>query len=414
MKKIKPYNLYLIITLISQILFSLIFTVNILYHINTAKLNPLQLVLVGTVLEITIFLFEIPTGIVADIKSRKLSIIIGYTLMGTGFIIEGFFPFFFSIIISQLFFGIGYTFISGATQAWIIDELGEENSGNIFVKGSQLGQLGELIAIPISIIVGLISLSLPIVLGGVGMILLAIFLTIVMTEDGYTPRPHKNQSHWTQILDTLKTTKQYIKLNHLLILLLALGLAYGLYSEGFDRLWTAHLIKNFNWDLMKTLNSVTSFGIIRGISILLSIVALEILNRRLHFNKLALLIKVLLISSLIIMLSLIGFSLTKNLYIALILFWIISIARSITSPLLDTMLSNIITDNNIRATIFSVRGQVDSIGQILGGPIVGSFGVIYSIRTALLISAILLSPVLLIYKLIIYNLKKIISIKIKE
>lgn len=80
--------------------------------------------------------------------------------------------------------------------------------------------------------------------------------------------------------------------------------------------------------------------------------------------------------------------------------------RSITSPLLDTMLSNIITDNTIRATSFSIRGQVDSIGQILGGPIVGSFGVIYSIRIALLISAILLSPIILIYKLIIDSYKK--------
>jgi len=414
MKKIKPYNLYLIITFISQTLFSLIFTVNLLYYVNTAKLNPLQLVLVGTVLEITVFLFEIPTGIVADTKSRKLSIIIGYILMGAGFIIEGSFAFFFTIIISQLFFGIGYTFISGATEAWIIDELGETNSGNIFVKGSQLGQLGELVAIPISIIVGLIDLNLPIIFGGVGMILLSIFLTIVMTEDGYKPASHENHSQWTQILDTLKNTKHHIKLNNLFLLLLTLGFVYGLYSEGFDRLWTAHLLKDFNYALIKTVNSVISFGIIRAISILLSIFALEILNKRLHFNKLDLIIKVLLISSLILILSLIGFSMTTNLYIALILFWIIGIMRSITSPLLDTMLSKMITDNTIRATIFSIRGQVDSIGQILGGPIVGSFGVIYSIRIALLISAILLSPIILIYKLIIYNFKKIISIKIKE
>lgn len=414
MKKIKPYKIYLIINFISQILFSLIFTVDLLYQVTSAKLNPLQLVLVGTVLEITVFSFEVPTGIIADIKSRKLSIIIGYALIGIGFIIEGFFPFFFTIIISQFFYGIGYTFTSGATQAWIIDELGDENSGNIFVKGSQLGQIGELVAIPFSILVGLIHLNLPIIFGGVGMILLAIFLAIAMTEDGYKPTPYENHSQWAQILDTFKTTKQYIKLNKLFFLLLALGFVYGLYSEGFDRLWTAHLLTNFNCALMKTVNSVITFGIIRGVSILLSIFALELLNRRLHFNKLALIIKTLLISSFIIVLSLIGFSMTKNIYIALILFWIICIIRSITSPLLDTMLSNIITDNTIRATIFSIRGQVDSIGQILGGPIVGSFGVIYSIRIALLISAILLSPIILIYKLIINNYKKIISLKIKE
>ena len=38
---------------------------------------PLQLVLVGTTLELACFLFEIPTGIVADLYSRRLSVVIG-------------------------------------------------------------------------------------------------------------------------------------------------------------------------------------------------------------------------------------------------------------------------------------------------------------------------------------------------
>ena len=51
-----------------------------------AGLAPYQLVLVGTAVELSIFLFEIPTGVVADVFSRRLSIIIGYFLMGIGFL----------------------------------------------------------------------------------------------------------------------------------------------------------------------------------------------------------------------------------------------------------------------------------------------------------------------------------------
>ena len=407
MKKIHPYRLYLIMTFISQVLFSLIFTVNLLYHVNNAKLNPLQLVLVGTVLEISVFLFEIPTGIIADTKSRKLSIIIGYSLMGTGFIIEGFFPFFLAIVISQLFFGIGYTFISGATEAWIIDELGEEQTGNVFVKGAQLGQIGEFAAIPISILIGLSHLNLPIIIGGAGMIILSMFLTFVMPENGFKPATCEKNSKWKDMFDTIRNTKECIKLNKLFLLLLAVGFIYGLYSEGFDRLWTAHLVKDFDSFLIKNVNSVLSIGAIRGVSILLSIIGLGILNKKLDFKETTLTVKVLVINASITILSLLGFGLTKNIYVSLLLFWIIGIMRSITSPLLDTMLSNTITDNSIRATIFSMRGQVDSIGQIIGGPIVGFFGVLFSIRAALIISAFLLSPVILIYKKAFYNFKKL-------
>jgi hypothetical protein len=37
------------------------------YFVTTVGMSPLQLVLVGTFMELTVFLFEVPTGIVADV-----------------------------------------------------------------------------------------------------------------------------------------------------------------------------------------------------------------------------------------------------------------------------------------------------------------------------------------------------------
>ena len=121
-----PYRLYIYICFLSQLFFTFIFTVSLLYQVSVVKLDPLQLVLVGTVLEITVFLFEIPTGIVSDLKSRKLSVIIGYFLIGVGFLLEGLFPFFITVLLAQVAWGIGYTFTSGSLQAWIADEIAEE------------------------------------------------------------------------------------------------------------------------------------------------------------------------------------------------------------------------------------------------------------------------------------------------
>ena len=72
------------------------------YRMEEAGLNPLELLLVGTVLEASVFLFEIPTGIVADVYSRRASIVIGFLLIGAGYIVEGVLPTFATIVFAQV------------------------------------------------------------------------------------------------------------------------------------------------------------------------------------------------------------------------------------------------------------------------------------------------------------------------
>src|SRR6266498_3458916 len=52
------------------------------YLVIELHLSPLQLVLMGTAMEASVFLFEVPTGVVADTFGRRLSLTIG--LFGTG------------------------------------------------------------------------------------------------------------------------------------------------------------------------------------------------------------------------------------------------------------------------------------------------------------------------------------------
>ncbi|MDP6509107.1 MAG: hypothetical protein QF719_08735 [Chloroflexota bacterium] len=61
-------------------------------------LDPLQLVLVGTVLEATVFIFEVPTGILADVYNRRLSVIVGVALIGADFTLEGAVPRFATVL----------------------------------------------------------------------------------------------------------------------------------------------------------------------------------------------------------------------------------------------------------------------------------------------------------------------------
>ncbi|MGD9046647.1 MAG: MFS transporter, partial [Anaerolineae bacterium] len=84
----------------------------------------------------------------------------------------------------------------------------------------------------------------------------------------------------------------------------------------------------------------------------------------------------------------------------LVLFWLIGALRSVSGPLQTAWLNLSIDDPQVRATIFSVSGQADAVGQIAGGPVVGVIGN-RSIRAALVTSALLLSPVLPLYALAI-------------
>jgi DHA3 family tetracycline resistance protein-like MFS transporter len=390
------FSVYLILEFSASLLFSLIFTVNQLYLVTVVELAALQLVLIGTILEATVFLFEIPTGVLADVKSRRLSVVIGYVIMGLGFVVEGSLPLFWSVALAQIIWGFGYTFTSGATEAWIADELGQQRAGEAYLRGAQAARVGALLAIPISVVVGSIAVRLPIVIGGTAMILLAVFLAAAMPEEGFAPVPPQDRTTWGLMLKTVRDARAMVRRQPVLLALLGIALFYGLYSEGFDRLWTPHLLESFDVPLVDVVEPVVWFGVIRGILLLVSLAATEIARRRVDTNRFVPVARVLLLNAALIVVALVGFGLTRNFWIAIALYWLIGALRSAGAPLHTTWFNLRIDDAQVRATMFSISGQVDAVGQIAGGPPVGAIGN-RSIRAALVTSALLLLPVIPLY-----------------
>ena len=88
------------------------------------------------------------------------------------------------------------------------------------------------------------------------------------------------------------------------------------------------------------------------------------------------------------MLALAGFGLTRSFWVAVVLYWAVGVMRGIHGPLSSTWFNHRIDDPQVRATMFSVRGQVDAVGQITSGPVVGMIGNA-SIRTAAILSPVL-------------------------
>ncbi|WP_088070054.1 MFS transporter [Gottfriedia luciferensis] len=401
LKKQDSYQVYIYTCFLSQLFFTFITTVNLLYHVKIVLLDPMQLVLVGSVLEVVVFLFEIPTGLLSDVKSRKLSVIIGYFLIGAGFLIEGLFPYFVTVIFSQIAWGIGYTFTSGAHQAWIADEIGEERASLAFVSGAKAGNLGKVIAIPFSIITGYFMINLPIIIGGICMVGLAFFLIFFMKEENFKPINKGEISTWKTIQSNISEIIHYSKASYLMRILFLIALFFGLYSEGFDRLWISHFMEETYFSLLSEGNLVVIMGVIQFVVVLTSFAALHLISKNLIHQQLRQIYVSLFIGSILIITSLIGFALSTHVIFLLSFYIIIQVARTVMSPMEDIWLNKIIPDSSTRATFFSVKGQVDAIGQISGGPVIGMIATNFTIKIAIIVSAVLLTPVIFLYNLIL-------------
>lgn len=394
--KLSAYKTYLLFSAIAAMCFSLVATVMIVYHIEIVHLNPLQLILVGTTLELACFIFEIPTGIVADVYSRKLSIVIGGVLTGVGFILEGSISSFIFVLVAQIVWGLGSTFISGSLEAWIAEEEKNKDLDEIYIKGAQAGQIGAFIGIVLSTVIANFSVRLPIIVSGVLFIILALFLWLYMPENNFKPSAPGDLNTFKKMVYTFKSGLKIVKSKSIIMILLAVTLFYGLSSEGYDRLSNAHFLQDTTLPKLGNLSSVTWFGIFGILGMILSFIVMHFMAKNLKNEdnrkngKLLLCINILYISSMLI------FALTKNFSLMLIAYLATNTFRIINEPIFSAWLNGHIDDNS-RATVLSINGQMNSLGQILGGPIIGIIATNISVSIGIACTSLLVTPVLVLY-----------------
>ena len=404
--KLSAYKTYLLFSAITAMCFSLVATVMIVYHIETVHLNPLQLILVGTTLELACFIFEIPTGIVADVYSRKLSIVIGGVLTGVGFILEGSISSFVFVLVAQIVWVLGSTFISGSVEAWIAEEEKDKDLDKIYIKGAQAGQIGSVIGIVLSTVIANFSVRLPIIVSGVLFIILALFLWLYMPENNFKPSVPGDLNTFKKMVYTFKSGLKFVKSKSIIMILLAVTLFYGLSSEGYDRLSNAHFLQDTTLPKLGNLSSVTWFGIFGILGMILSFIVMHFMAKNLKNEdnrkngKLLLCINILYISSMLI------FALTRNFSLMLIAYLATNTFRIINKPIFSAWLNGHIDDNS-RATVLSINGQMNSLGQILGGPIIGIIATNISVSIGIVCNSLLVAPVLVLYIISMIMDKKI-------
>ena len=378
--------------------FAVSFTVTAVYFVQDVGMNPLQLVLVGTVMEAAVFLFEIPTGVVADTFGRRRSVLIGWAIQGGGLVLVGTVPEFGSILAGYALWGIGHTFTSGAYEAWITDEVGADRVRPIFLRGARIGYVGAIAGIPASVVLAAtLGTGTAVAVGGGLVAAAAVFFLFAMPEHGFRRVVRKDGRRSRELLGTAGEGARLVRAQPLLLLMLAIFFFAGMSTEGFDRLWEAHLIRDVGLPSLGSLDPVYWFGIFNLASLVLGLLGSTVLIRRMEASPRAVLARILFALTLVQLVAYLAFGVAGALALALAGFLVYRLTRSLLLPLELSWLNENIPDSSVRATVISITNQADAIGQVGGGPVIGAVGTLASIRAALVSGALVLLPALALF-----------------
>lgn len=377
---------------------TLSWTTAAVYFIRDVDMSPLQLVLAGTALELSYFLFEVPTGVVADLYSRRLSIIIACLVSGIAMVTCGAVQHAVVIMAAMAVWGFGWTFRSGAEDAWLADELGTAGLGRAYQRGAQVDRAAGLLGIGAAVGLALVDLRLPFIVAGAVALGLAAFLALAMSESGFT-KPER-VAHTRSVHTALAQARRggkVVRGHPVLLLILAIAFVVGAWSEGFDRLKELHLLQDVGLPDIAGLDNLVWFGILQAGGLVLSIVVAAPMVARLEVLDLTGLAKALLVMHSVLVAVALTFALAGSLGLAVAAFWATTIVRELIEAPYRTWLNSTITDSSTRATVLSIVNVGDSCGQWAGGPAIGGVANKWGVSTALAFGAVALTPAIALF-----------------
>jgi len=387
------YRLFLLINGWGSFAGRTAFTLNLIYQATVVGLSPLRLVLVGTVMETVCFVAQVPTGVIADLVSRRLSVIVGYLLMGAGLLVWGLVPSFAAILVANVIWSVGAVCVDGAEEAWAADEIDDDRVTRAFVRGGQVGQAGALLGIVAATGLAVFGLAVPIVAGGVLTLALGVLLAFVMKEERWSPTATEERTTWHSMRRQVVSGGRAVRRSGLLAGIVAGTLFAGMSSEGFDRLSQPFLLPLFPGAPAELV-----FGGLTMLAAVGSIVVTGVAGRRLdalHPQRTG---RILAVLEALTAAGMIWFGCTGRLWLAVALYLLVRLLRDGAGPILSVWLVSATTPG-ARATVFSIQAQADALGQIAGGPPVGLVGQKRSIGAGLSAAGLFLLPAVALFAL---------------
>jgi MFS family permease len=376
---------YISLTVLSTFASSFIWGINTLFLLD-AGLSITEAFAANAFFTAGQVIFEIPTGVIADTRGRRTSFLLGTaTLFLTTLAylwlwkIKG--PFLGWAIVSMLL-GLGFTFFSGATEAWLVD--GVKAAGYkgeldpIFAKGSIANGAAMLTGtLAGGLVAQYTNLGVPYIMRIIALAATFLIAFFLMHDDGFEPKGRSGFAK--EMRDVLSESVEFG--------LKSRPLRWMMFSAIFNGGVGIFVFYAMQPYLLQLYGDPNSYAI-AGVSA--SIVAGALIAGGFLVPYVGALFKrrtTLLTSGLMIgvpALVLIGF--TANFWIVLVLLAIWSLVFAVTGPIRQAYMNGIIPSKQ-RATVLSADNMLTSLGGVVCQPGLGKIADLWGYPASYLASA---------------------------
>lgn len=369
-------RIYLLLTVCNTLAASLIWGINTLFLLD-AGLSNLEAFSANAFFTLGQVIFEVPTGIVADTLGRRTSYLLGTLTLSTATFLyylawQLHLPFW-SWAVTSMLLGLGFTFFSGATEAWLVDGLAyvksKQSLESVMARGQIVGGVAMLVgSVAGGAIAQLTNLGVPYLLRTA---ILGVNFGVafwLMRDLGFSP--NQSQKWWQDVKKTFANSLQYGWGNpSVRWVMLAAPFSSGV---GF---YVFYAMQPF---LLQLYGDSQAYGIaglaaaiVAGAQILGGMAVPYV--RRLMPDR----VTVLLANVVMGMGILLGFSLVTNFWIAISLFIVWGLLFAAVLPIRQAYLNDLIPTQQ-RATVLSFDSLIGSSGGIVVQPVLGKVADVWS------------------------------------
>jgi MFS family permease len=376
---------YYVLNLGNTLAASLIWGVNTLFLLD-AGLSNFEAFTANAFFTAGMVLFEVPTGIVADSWGRRASYLLGTVTLALTTVlylwlwqIEG--PFW-AWALSSVLIGLGFTFFSGATEAWLVDALqatGYAGSlDTVFARGQVFMGVGMLLgAGGGGYLAQFAGLGAPYLLRAGVLVLMFALAAVLMRDLGFTP--DRGTSYLAEVRTIAGHSVEFgLKVRPVRWLMLAAPFTGGI------TIYVGYALQPHLLDLW---GDKTAYGI-AGLSAAL-LAAAQIVGglvtpylRRVFIRRTSMLLATLGLSVLVVLLI----GLIRNFWVVLVLIVAWGLLGSAAQPVRQAYLNGMIPSRQ-RATILSFDSLMTSTGGVVAQPGLGRAADIWGYPFSFVLSA---------------------------
>jgi MFS family permease len=376
---------YYVLTAGNTLAASLIWGINTIFLLD-AGLTNFEAFAANACFTAGMVLFEIPTGIVADRWGRRVSFLCGtLTLAAT----TGLYVLLWQLrsgfvwwaIISALL-GLGFTFFSGATEAWLVDALAatrfDGQLEGVFARGQVvIGAMTLSGSVAGGFLAQLTNLGVPYLARTAILLGMFVVALIMMHDLGFTPaRGKRPVAEMKRILDS--SVEHGLKVPAVRATMLA-----GMFSGGIG----IYVFYALQPHLLNLWGNQEAYGIAGLVAALVA--AAQILSgfltpliRRAFRRRTSALLTLEALT--VAMLALIG--LAGNFWVTTVLIMLWALAAYVGTPIRQAYLNGMIPSHE-RATILSFDSLINSTGGIVAQPLLGKSADVWGYQVSYLLSA---------------------------